>query len=195
MNWPNILTVSRFFLTVAFIYYVRKIGEFYCLLAIVCFVLAVLSDYLDGYFARKYNLFTDFGKIMDPIADKFLILSAFFIFMQWHFIAPWMFYAIACREVLVTVSRLFLMKKGKVIAAEAAGKAKTVLQMAAILGILGISFWLNSHKNPSPSSWVFGQGTMAHVFIGGIQPVMTFVVFLTLYSGIKYFWQNRAEPF
>ncbi len=192
MNLPNLLTIGRFFLTGGFIYCVTKDGGFFSVLAIVLFMLAVLSDYLDGYLARKYNLFTDFGKIMDPIADKFLVLSAFFVFMRQGYFSPWMFYVIAGREFLVTVSRFFLIKKGKVIAAERAGKAKTVLQMTTIFGILSMNFLLNSTHDPS--SWVFQQGTMAYCFFA-IQLLMVFTVTLTLYSGIKYFWNNRQYLF
>ncbi len=192
MNLPNLLTIGRLFLTVGFIYSITKRGGFFYLLAIVLFVLAVLSDYLDGYFARKYNLFTDFGKIMDPVADKFLVLSAFFVFMRQGYFPSWMFYLIAGRELLVTMSRFSLMRKGRVIAAERAGKAKTVLQMVTIFSMLGMNFLLNSTSDPS--AWVFQQGTMAYGFFG-IQLLMVFTVTLTLYSGIKYFWNNRQDFF
>lgn len=188
MNLPNSLTVLRLFLTIGFVIYAQKAGLFAYALAVALFVIAAITDFLDGYIARKYNLFTNFGKIMDPIADKFLVLSAFFVFMIKGQVAPWMFYIIAGREILVTVSRLFLMKKGKVLAAEKEGKLKTVLQMAAIIWILG--FTLLQKSAGDPSSWVHQQLTLYWVYII-TQLLMFCAVGLTLYSGLKYFWNNR----
>ncbi len=194
MNWPNILTIGRFFLTLGFIYFMKAQGGFYYVLAIVCFALAVLSDFLDGYFARKFKLFTDFGKIMDPIADKFLILSAFFIFMQCGFIPPWMFYVIFAREGLVTVSRLSLMYKGKVLAAEQEGKLKTIFQMTAIILILiqPLLVWAPNFIFGVPLTFWPALIKFSTLLI---PMVMAAAVLLTLYSGIKYFWQNRQELF
>jgi len=187
---PNILTVSRFFIAAAFIFFFQYDVAWAVFLSTGLFVVGALTDLLDGYLARKYELHSDFGKIMDPIADKFLVLSAFFVFMQKGYIAGWMFYAIALREIIVTASRLSLMKKGKVIAAEKAGKAKTVLQMGTILIILSIGVLL--HSTSDPSSWVFQQGTLAYYFIF-TQFLMILTVTLTLYSGVIYFINNREN--
>ncbi len=194
MKLPNVLTVGRFFFTVGFIYFIKREGDFYYSLALALFALAAISDYWDGYLARKYNICTDFGKIMDPIADKFLILSAFFIFMQWQFIASWMFYAIAFREISVTVSRLSLMRKGKILAAEQEGKVKTVLQMVAIILIL-----IQPLLARAPS-FIFGFPVMIWPSLIKfstvlIPMVIAAAVLLTVYSGIKYFWKNRTELF
>ncbi len=185
---PNILTVSRFFFAGAFLYFFQFDVRWAVFLSTALFTLGALTDLLDGYWARKHKLFSDFGALMDPIADKFLVLSAFFVFMQKDYIAGWMFYAIALREILVTASRISLMKKGQVIAAEKAGKIKTVMQMLTIFVILSIGLLMHSTSNLS--SWVFQQGTMSYYFLA-TQMLMALTVALTLYSGLKYFWQNR----
>ena len=89
MNLPNILTVSRILLTIFFIKFLLKSGFSSSVIAAAIFTVASLTDYLDGYIAKKRNLISNFGKIMDPIADKFLVLSAFFVFMRLDIIAAW----------------------------------------------------------------------------------------------------------
>jgi CDP-diacylglycerol--glycerol-3-phosphate 3-phosphatidyltransferase len=190
MNLPNIFTVVRLFLTIVFLILSQRAEVWALYWAAGMFTLGALTDFLDGYIARKYQLFTDFGKIMDPIADKFLVLSAFFVFMQKGYFPGWMFYVIVVREVSVTVSRLFFVTNGKVLAAEFAGKAKTVLQMLTIFFMLLISLLMYSTQDPS--SWVFQQGTMAYVFVV-VQLLMIMTVTLTLHSGLKYFWNNRQN--
>ncbi len=189
MNWPNILTCLRFVLTIGFIFFARIDGLYAVIVATAFFTSAAITDFLDGYIARKYQLFTDFGKIMDPIADKFLILSAFFIFMQMHYIPVWMFYLVAVREILVTASRLLLMSKGQVIAAETEGKLKTVLQIVAVFLIL--SFRL-AQSSFSGATVLEQQGTMFWWYCL-IQVVMLVVTIVTTYSGLKYFWNNRLN--
>lgn len=192
MNLPNLLTVGRFFLTGGFIYFLNQNSDAGYVWAVIFFFLAMFSDYCDGYLARKYNLFTDFGKIMDPIADKFLILSAFFIFMRWRLIPAWIFYVIAFREVLVTVSRLLLMRKGKTLAAEREGKIKTIFQMAAVCLILAQPLLAVGLE--------YVRGVPSFVWLGLIKatglltPVgLASAVLLTAYSGMKYFWQNKRQ--
>ena len=187
MNGPNFLTVVRFFLAVGFIIFVQQPGLWPVVTAAVFFTLAALTDYFDGHLAKKHNLVTDFGKIMDPIADKFLILSAFFIFMKMNLIPGWMFTAVAAREILVTVSRLLAMKKGRVIAAEREGKLKTVFQMTTVFLALG---FLILNKIPSGPAWLHQQNFLFWEFCL-IQVVMLAAVGLTLFSGAKYFWNNR----
>ena len=193
MNLPNILTLSRMILTVGFIYCLTKAGPWAILLAILFFTCASLTDFYDGYFAKRWNLMSNFGKIMDPIADKFLTLAAFFIFARMHIVAEWMFYIILAREILVTVSRLFAMKKGKYLAAEKAGKWKTVLQIVAITSIL-IFLMLREAGPLLP-----GGNMINHEWLPfwqlGINILMWLTVILTLLSGISYLWNNRKTFF
>ncbi|MCC6758186.1 MAG: CDP-diacylglycerol--glycerol-3-phosphate 3-phosphatidyltransferase [Candidatus Omnitrophica bacterium] len=191
-NLPNILSISRFFVALAFVYFYQINQAWAVFLSTALFAGGALTDFLDGYLARKYQLSSDFGKLMDPIADKFLVLSAFFVFMAQGEIAVWMFYAIAIREVFVTASRLSLTRKGTVVAAEAAGKLKTVLQMVTIFVILGLN--VLAHSTSDPSSWVFQQNTLFFFSIG-TQILMILTVTLTLYSGVLYFLCNRTQLF
>ncbi len=187
MNLPNTLTVIRIFLTFLFIYLMGQEGIGAKAYASLIFVLASLTDFYDGYYARKHNLITCFGKIMDPIADKFLMLSAFFLFMQMHIIAAWMFWIIFIREVGITIWRFIAMKKGSVLAAEKLGKYKTVLQIAAI-GI--ILTYIILSESQLPGHWLAKlMGGLSY----GIYTIMLFAVGLTLISGGTYVWNTFRQ--
>src|SRR3972149_6492846 len=128
MNLPNALTISRIVLTFLFIFFICSAGLISKFIAAVLFLIASLTDFYDGYYAKKYQLTSDFGKIMDPIADKVLVLAAFFVFTHMRLIPVWMFALIFIREVLITGWRLAAVLTGEVLAAEKAGKIKTVSQ-------------------------------------------------------------------
>jgi CDP-diacylglycerol--glycerol-3-phosphate 3-phosphatidyltransferase len=156
------------------------------IIALAVFILAAISDYFDGRIAHKRNMVTDFGKLMDPIADKILVISAFAVFVQMQLIDAWMFVFIISRELLVTSLRLFALNKGKVLSASRSGKHKTVSQMAAILLILGfivLKETMLEYFNWSPGWEQF--------FRQGINILMFITVGMTLYSGFSYFWKNR----
>lgn len=129
MNLPNKLTLGRIAAVPVFIIaYVCKL--YY--LAFALFILASLTDMLDGRIARKNNLITNFGKIMDPLADKILVYSALCLFVQSGVIGAWMLIIILFREFIVSGIRVISASDGKVIAAGFSGKVKTVLQMIAV---------------------------------------------------------------
>lgn len=180
MNIPNILTIARFFLTALFIYYILKADFISTVVAFGVFIVASLTDYLDGFLARKYNLITGFGKLMDPIADKFLVLSAFFVFAKLGFIFWWMFIIITLREVYVTVVRLLALRQGKVLAAESLGKYKTVLQMIAVYFILLYSIFQQTSMAQNLSTQTLQAW---RIVINGL---MLAVVMLTVISGISF---------
>jgi CDP-diacylglycerol--glycerol-3-phosphate 3-phosphatidyltransferase len=133
---PNILTVLRIPLAGLFVYFLLQPGLENKILAAVFFSLAVITDFLDGYLARKYKFLSNFGKLMDPIADKVLTLSAFAVFAWMHLFPWWMFAVVCIREVGITVFRLWAGAQGVVLAAEKSGKWKTALQMMVIIGVL-----------------------------------------------------------
>ena len=189
MNLPNLLTISRLALTVGFVFCLTKAGLGAISMAIVLFACASLTDFYDGYFAKRWNLSSDFGKIMDPIADKFLTLAAFFIFVRMHIIAGWMFYIIFTREMLVTSSRLLAMRKGQVLSAEQAGKCKTVLQIIAIAVIL--AFLMLREAGPLILRDQAIVQNWLQAWQVGINILMWLTVILTLVSGISYLWNNR----
>lgn len=174
MNTPNKLTLLRVILVPVFMWAL----SFNIVLAICIFVVASLTDQLDGYLARKNNQVTTFGKLMDPLADKILTMSALVSFVGMEnvqFVPSWAVVIIISRELIVTGIRLIALGENKVIAASMWGKAKTVSQLVAIIAVMldlvvplrigdfCLTFWL-----------------------------MAIAVILTVYSGVDYVVKNRG---
>jgi len=185
MSLPNILTVLRIVLTFIFIALLLQVGLWPKIMAAVIFLIASFTDYFDGYYAKKHALTSDFGKIMDPIADKFLMLSAFFIFSKMQIIPLWMVILIAAREILITALRLSALKKGTVLSAEMGGKCKTVSQIAAVAMMLIFVILKEAHIPSIYSNVILSKGR------DGIYIFMLIAVGLTMYSGFSYLWNNR----
>jgi len=185
MNLPNRLTILRIFLTFVFIIFMSLGGLSPKIIAFLIFIIASLTDYYDGYLARRNNQVTDFGKLMDPIADKILILSAFLAFLQMQLISAWMVVIIFSREALITGLRLFAINKGKVLEAEAAGKHKTVSQMVAIYLIFVFIICKETLLRFYPEQR-FDLFLRVSIFI-----LMLITVSLTVVSGMSYLWRNR----
>lgn len=133
MNLPNKLTMTRIVLVPIFM--IALLLEFYYT-ALVIFCVAAITDFFDGYLARKHNLVSSFGKIMDPLADKLLVFSALICFVQLEKISVWAPIIIIAREFFVTSMRVVAVSKGKVIAASWWGKVKTNVQLFAIIGAM-----------------------------------------------------------
>ena len=186
MNLPNILTLSRIVMTFILMGFLSVPALFAKCLAMLFFLLACLTDFLDGRIARRRNQISDFGKIMDPVADKILVIGIFLAFVQMQLVPAWMVFVIIIREFLITGLRLFAIRKGKVLAAESIGKHKTVSQMVTIFFILlfltvretGVrfSFWSEDYQN---------------IFKAAILIFMSLTVVLTVISGFSYLWQNK----
>jgi CDP-diacylglycerol---glycerol-3-phosphate 3-phosphatidyltransferase len=186
MNIANKLTMLRIFLTFVFMFFLFCHGPLAKILSLAIFIFAALSDLLDGMIAHKKNMVTDFGRLMDPIADKILVLAAFAAFVQMQLIEAWMFVIIVSREILITSLRLFALNKGKVLSATRAGKHKTVSQMLVIFSILG--FIVSKEVMLAYFTW---NPAWESVFRQGIYFLMLLTVGLTLYSGLSYLWDNR----
>ena len=137
-------------------------------LALGFFIVASLTDFVDGYIARHYNQVSDFGKFLDPLADKLLVISAMCIFCQWTLMPAWALMIVLAREFAVTGLRLIAVGKGRVIAAGWSGKVKTFSTMVALC------VWIVFHE------WAWLNWV-----------VILVIVLPTLYSGIEYFIQNR----
>ena len=181
MNVPNILTIARIVLTGVFAVLMLQPGIGWAMAALVCFALAALTDWADGYLARRYQLITVFGKIMDPIADKMLTLTAFIMLSRAGLIPFWMVALIAAREVLVTFTRLYALITGTVLPAEASGKVKTVFQMTAI----GLALLCYAARSWASLADVYkNSGFFLAVLINS---VMMIAVILTVYSGIAFY--------
>jgi CDP-diacylglycerol--glycerol-3-phosphate 3-phosphatidyltransferase len=184
MNLPNKLTVSRLVLSVFFVACLSVQFQFHYTLALVLFVVAVITDYLDGQIARRRDLITDFGKLMDPLADKILTAAAFICLIPAHALPAWVVIVIIAREFLITGLRLLAGAKGVVLPAEKLGKHKTAWQMATILFfllLLALGDWNSTHLDWTAWAWNYVGTTMV---------IVTTV--LTVYSGAGYFWKNRA---
>ncbi len=136
---PNLLTIIRILIVPFYVWLTFVVNSVFSLkLAFFLFVIASFTDYLDGYLARKYNVITNFGKIMDPLADKILVICALAA-MAWtklSYINWWIFGIIVFREFAVTILREIYIKKGIYIAANIWGKVKTVMQMTGIIFVL-----------------------------------------------------------
>ncbi|MBZ4683043.1 MAG: CDP-diacylglycerol---glycerol-3-phosphate 3-phosphatidyltransferase [Fusobacteriaceae bacterium] len=165
MNIANILTIFRIILIIPFIYYLKIPNSEY--IAFIIFTIASITDFLDGYLARKYNLITDFGKLMDPLADKILVFAALIIFVELNYIPSWMVIVILTRDFLINGIRNLAASKGAVIAAGMSGKIKTTTQMIAILIII-----------------LLGNSNISMY-------IMFIPIFFTIYSGIEYIVKSK----
>ena len=168
MNLPNKLTLARIAAVPVFVILYMK-GYF--VPAFIIFILASLTDMLDGKIARKYGLVTNFGKIMDPLADKILVYSAFCLMIEDGTMPSWMFIIILLREFAVSGMRTVAAANGIVVAAGMSGKIKTVLQMIAV------PLLILRRLHPAVQ-------TLATVFLWAS-------LFMTVYSGIEYIVQNK----
>lgn len=188
MNLPNRLTISRFGLTAGFLLSVFIKFPYNTTVALVLFCLASITDWVDGEIARRQNLVTTFGILMDPLADKVLVCSAFIAFVGLQWISAWMVVIIVTRELAITGLRLLAASKNLVLAAEGYGKHKTISQIVAIISILVMT---------SYEQW----GIVGKLFafpIAGAAWIVWFTklskvaaVGLTIVSGSVYLWRNR----
>jgi CDP-diacylglycerol--glycerol-3-phosphate 3-phosphatidyltransferase len=191
MNLPNKLTVSRFILTAFFLWALFSPFRYNDTLALIFFSAASFTDFLDGKIARSRKLITNFGILMDPLADKILICSAFVAFVESTHINPdapvkvaaWMVIIIVARELAITGLRLLAASKNIVLAAERFGKHKTISQIVAINALLIVDAsnewpgWLQKFFQP----WVSSFAEIA----------LWLAVALTAASGAIYLWRNR----
>ena len=182
MNIANKLTVARILLIPVYIVFLMlPITQYHFWIATVVFILASLTDMLDGRLARKHNLVSDFGKFADPLADKLLVLSAMICFVQIDLMPAWICIVIMAREIAISGLRLICAEKGKVVAASKLGKFKTITQMAFII-LTTINF----------SHYFYDQiPGVCHV-IEVIRIVILYLALvMTIVSFIDYVYKNR----
>ncbi len=170
MNLPNKLTLARMALIPFFIIFLLM--QHYYIAASI-FIAASLTDFLDGYIARKYHLVTSFGKLMDPLADKLLVMSALVCLVELGDVPSWMVIIIISREFIISILRAVAASEGIVIAASKWGKYKTISQMAAIISIL--------FRNYPFESWGVPFSLIA----------LWVAVILTIISGVDYIVKNK----
>lgn len=147
LNLANQLSLLRILMTPLVILLLYFPGRLTCWLAVLVFIFAAITDWLDGYVARKSNMVTSMGKFLDPLADKLLICSVLIMFVNLHWAPAWVVIVIVCRELVVTGLRAIAIDEGIVLAADRFGKAKTVLQILAIIPltlhfpVFGVEIW------------------------------------------------------
>lgn len=180
---PNHLTMSRFWMTAVMMVCMTLDFPYARIAALVIFVIASITDALDGYLARNFFGVTSFGKLMDPLADKVLVCAAFVGFVELGSIAAWMVVMIIAREFMVTGMRLLMIEKGIVMPAGPWGKIKTTVQMLAIcLYFFGLIWESPYLPAPSPDKCI----TYSYAWWLGLGAAL-----LTAWSGVVYFWQQR----
>ena len=167
MNTANKLTMLRVALIPVFLILLYLRFPFHMYFALTVFILASVTDFVDGYIARHYNQVTDFGKFMDPIADKVLVISAMVMFVSWGRMPAWILVVVIARELAVSALRMIAVDNGRVIAAGWSGKVKTASTMVCICIMLLLCI--------QPLDWV----------CNGV------ILVTTAYSGIEYFVKNR----
>ncbi len=177
MNLPNKLTIMRIVLIPFFVvsFLVSYISNW---VALAIFVAAGLTDLLDGAIARKRGIVTDFGKLMDPLADKLMLMAALICFTSANILHPAVTILIIAREMFVTGFRTLAVSKGKVIAADFWGKFKTISQDVTIIVIL---IWQS-----------IGNGTLADVLGIVSYWCIWIMTILTIVSAINYCWKNKG---
>ena len=200
MTLPNKLTVSRFALTAAFLWAMFSRSPVNDTLALVFFCLAGVTDYLDGKIARQRKLITNFGILMDPLADKIMTCSAFIALIERHVLTPppvlhlgelslspkvhaWMVVIIVARELAITGLRLLAASKNVVLAAERYGKHKTISQMVAIIALLVM--------DASAEWWPWLKAALLPWGPWFVLLALWVTLLLTTSSGALYLWRNR----
>lgn len=179
MNLPNKLTMLRILMVPIFVVFVSFKYATYQWIALGLFIIASFTDMLDGRIARSRHLVTDFGKFMDPIADKMLVMSALIMLVEQNRMPGWVCMIMLAREFAVSGFRLVASSKGKVIAAGIWGKLKTVTQMIYICMALILLPMYNIDRD-------------VHTIWNILTQIMMYAsMALTLWSGVDYIWKNR----
>ena len=192
MNLPNKLTLSRFGLTVAFLVAMFSNVPIHETIALALFVAAGISDFLDGQIARRRNLITNFGILMDPLADKIMVCSAFIAFVELKWFPAWMTVIVVARELAITGLRLLAASKNVVLAAEGYGKHKTISQIVAIISIF-VEKIIALDQWGSIGRAIFGWQIANHAWVWWLAESFKWIsVALTFISGGLYLWKNRA---
>ena len=181
---PNLLTIIRIILVPIFIWFVFSNNiQNNIIWATIIFIIACITDYFDGMLARRMKVISNFGKIMDPLADKILVISALFaISLELHYTNIIVVIIIIVREVAVTILRNYYIKKNIYIAANIWGKLKTIMQMVGITAALIYYSFISILDK-----------TESKIFISGFHIFFWLVAVVTILSGLNYFFIKRKK--
>jgi CDP-diacylglycerol--glycerol-3-phosphate 3-phosphatidyltransferase len=185
MNWANRLTLSRLLLTVAFVAALSSSWQYARTSALLIFIVAGLTDFVDGEIARRYAWVTNFGKLMDPLVDKIMMAAAFISLVPLKAVPAWAATTVVARDFLITGLRLMASAKGRVLPAESLGKQKTSWQVITVIFFLGLLSLAELRYVSETSRWWFRAWHQAG-------PILVWItVALTVYSGLRYTWRHR----
>ena len=185
MNWANRLTLSRLVFTILFVAALNSSWEYGRTAALIFFLLAGITDFVDGEVARRYSRVTNFGKLMDPLVDKIMMAAAFISLVPLKAVPAWAATAVVARDFLITGLRLMASANGKVLPAERLGKQKTSWQVVTVIFFLVLLSASELRYADDGSIWWFRAWHEAG-------PILVWVtVALTLYSGLGYAWRHR----
>ncbi len=185
MNWANRLTLSRLGLTVLFVFALNSSWPYARTSALVIFLIAGLTDFIDGEIARRYKWVTNFGKLMDPLVDKIMIAAAFISLVPLKAVPAWAATTVVARDFLITGLRMMASAKGRVLPAERLGKQKTSWQVVTVIFFLALLSISELRYVDERSTWWFRAWYEAG-------PLLVWItVALTIYSGIGYAWRHR----
>ncbi|WP_297713648.1 CDP-diacylglycerol--glycerol-3-phosphate 3-phosphatidyltransferase [Clostridium sp.] len=189
MNLANKLTMIRIFLVPVFLVFITvKEIPYGSIIATVVFIIASITDQLDGHIARSRNQITNFGKFMDPLADKLLVTAALVSLVELKLVAGWAVVVILAREFAVSGLRTLAASDGIVIAASWWGKIKTVTQMIAILLLL---LKVNINTSANAINFIKNNSFLNSFFTYVPETIMFIAVLITIISGIDYFVKNK----
>jgi cardiolipin synthase len=221
LNIPNFLTVVRILLVPVFIYFLFQEELIYNILAFSIFLIASITDLIDGYLARKWNQTTEFGKFLDPLADKVLVLGAFATFLILNEqVETWMLFLIVLRDMLITSLRYIGILQGKIVQTTKIAKLKTFFQMGAIVVLLTLFIVVSTGQrkiinqiyeterntgkmgfqiaNDSFIQFINVMNSMDNItshlnYIASFLPyyIMLLTTGITVFSGVRYLISNR----
>src|SRR5215510_10123528 len=185
MNWANRITLSRLALTVLFVVALNSSWLFARTTALIIFLIAGLTDFVDVWIARRYGVITNFGKLMDPLVDKIMMAAAFISLVPLKAVPAWAATTVVARDFLITGLRLMASAKGRILPAERLGKQKTSWQIITIIFFLALLSIAELKYASETSTWWLRAWDDAG-------PMLVWItVALTIYSGFSYTWQNR----
>jgi CDP-diacylglycerol--glycerol-3-phosphate 3-phosphatidyltransferase len=182
MNLPNQLTLGRLAICAVMVACMEIEARWTGAVALFLFILASLTDWLDGEIARRQNLITDLGKLLDPLADKVLVSAAYIGLVSNQLAPAWIVICIIAREFLITGLRTLAAAKGIILAAEKLGKHKTITQIAAVIG--GMMLLALRDLGVEAKELIFGLTWL-------YQALLFAALVVTVWSGLAYFWKNR----